>query len=134
MASQLSDAARAFLSAVRFGVLGVNRPDGPPHQSVMWYELQGDEIMMNTLVGRLKDGYLRRDARVSLCVEEGYDYVTVVGTVRLVEDQATAQADIARLARRYDDEEKAAAGIRRFQTQERVTLRMAIEQVTEHFD
>ena len=50
---------------------------------------------------------VRRDARVALCFEEGYSYVTVTGRVRLIEEQAVAQADIRHLALRYDGSERA---------------------------
>jgi PPOX class probable F420-dependent enzyme len=132
--NQLSERARAFLAEPRFGVLATINADGSPQLTTMWYELQGDEIMMNTLAGRLKDRNLRRDARVALCFEEGYQYVTVTGTVQLVEDQATAQADIAHLAHRYHPAERAAQMVEtQFARQERVTLRMTIERVSEHW-
>ncbi|KPV51780.1 pyridoxamine 5'-phosphate oxidase [Kouleothrix aurantiaca] len=132
--NQLSERARAFLAEPRFGVLATINADGSPQLTTMWYELQGDEIMMNTLAGRLKDRNLRRNARVALCFEEGYQYVTVTGTVRLVEDQATARADIAHLAHRYHPAERAAQMVEsQFSRQERVTLRMTIERVSEHW-
>ena len=132
--NQLSERARSFLTEPRFGVLATINTDGSPQLTTMWYELQGDEIMMNTLAGRLKDRNMRRDARVALCFEEGYQYVTVTGTVRMVEDQATAQADIAHLAYRYHPAEKAAQMVEtQFARQERVTLRMTIERVSEHW-
>jgi PPOX class probable F420-dependent enzyme len=132
MGEQLSEAARAFLAEPRFGVLGINRPGEPPHLSVMWFALEGDEIMMNTLVGRVKDGALREDPRAALCVEDGYRYVTLYGSVRMLEDRTTAQADIARLARLYEPEADAERMIANFRKQQRVTIRMAIERVAEH--
>jgi PPOX class probable F420-dependent enzyme len=134
MAATLSEQARSFLEAPRFGVLGTAREDGSPQLTVMWYALDGDEIMMNTTTDRAKAANLRRDPRVALCVEEGYSYITLYGTVRLVEDQATAQADIHRLAVRYWGQERADEAMQsRFGTQQRLTLRMTIERVVEHW-
>ena len=127
--STLTDEVRAFLLERRFAVLATINADGMPQQTVVWYELQGDEIMMNTAAGRLKDRNLRRDPRVSLCVEDDYRFVTITGQVRFVEDQATAQADIERLATRYDGAESAREQMARFSTQQRVTLRVPIEKV-----
>ena len=79
----LSDKARAFLAETRFAVLATINPNGTPQLTTMWYELQGDEIMMNTRVGRAKEQNLRRDPRISICVEDGYRYVTLSGTARL---------------------------------------------------
>lgn len=130
----LSPAARAFLEEPRFCVLADIGRDGVPHQTVLWYELQGDEIMMNTARGRAKDRNLSRDGRASFCVEDGRRYVTIVGTCTLNwEDQEQAQADIRALAVRYDGEEVAermATG--QFTKQVRETIRMTIERVDEH--
>jgi PPOX class probable F420-dependent enzyme len=130
----MSEQARAFLSERRFAVLGTNQPNGPPHLSVMWYELQGDEIMMNTATGRVKDHNLRNDPRITLCMEDAYQYVALSGTVELIEDQEIAQADILRLAVRYEGEERGEQmAASQFRKQQRVTMRMRIERVTEHF-
>src|SRR5690242_6084007 len=90
----LSDRARAFLEEKRFAVLATINTNGTPQLTTMWYELQGDEVMMNTKVGRTKEQNLRRDQRISICVEDGYRYVTLAGTARLIDVQPTAQADI----------------------------------------
>jgi len=119
--AKLSEAVRDFLLAPRFGVLATVAPDGRPRQSVMWYELVDDRtVLMNTAEGRAKLADLRRDPRASLCVPDGYRYVTVSGPVELIEDQERAQADIARLAVRYVGEREAEAWIPPFRSQRRV--------------
>jgi PPOX class probable F420-dependent enzyme len=130
---QLSPGARAFLDEPRFCVLATINADGTPQQSTVWYELRGDEIVMNTKWGRLKDRNLRRDARASVCVEDGYRYVAVRGFVTLVDDQSVAQPDIERLAVRYDGEAKAAEQVRnQFSQEQRVTIRLQIEHIKEY--
>lgn len=130
--AELSEKARAFLQEKRFAVLGTINPDNTPQLSTMWYELDGYEILMNTKVGRVKERNLRRDPRLSICIEDGYNYLTLAGTARLIDDQATAQADIMRLATRYHNPTKAEQMMRdRFSKQQRVTIRMAIERVVE---
>jgi PPOX class probable F420-dependent enzyme len=134
MATTLSDKARAFLEEKRFAVLATINRDGTPQLTTMWYELQGDEIMMNTADGRVKANNLRRDPRIAICLEDGYSYLTISGRVRLEADQAIAQADIQRLAERYHNPEKAAQMMRdQFSKQQRITLRLAIERVIEKF-
>jgi PPOX class probable F420-dependent enzyme len=133
MAAPLSEQIRAFLGQPRFGVLGTSREDGSPQLTVMWYDLDGDEILMNTTVERAKAANLRRDPRVALCVEDGYHYVTLYGTVRLDDDPATTQADIHRLAVRYWGQERADRAMEtQFGPQRRLTLRMTVERVVEH--
>lgn len=125
---QLSDQVRDFLRERRFAVLATIDETGLPQQTVMWYDLDSDEVLMNTARGRLKDRYLQRDPRASVCVEDSYRYVTIAGTVTLDDDPARAQADIARLARRYEGE-RADRMIANFEQEARVTMRLRIERV-----
>jgi PPOX class probable F420-dependent enzyme len=127
----LSENGRRFLGFVRFGELATINPDGTPHQTVMWYVLRGNEIVMNTARGRVKEWNLRRDPRLSLCVSDGYSYVTITGRATLVEDRATAQADIAALARRYENAEAAERAIREFEKQDRISIIVPIEHAVE---
>jgi PPOX class probable F420-dependent enzyme len=118
---------------VRFGVLATINRDGTPQQSVVWYDLQGDDILMNTRRGRLKDRNLVRDPRCSLCVEEENEYVTVRGTVTLIDEQERAQADIHRLAVRYDGPESADRQMRdQFSREERFTIILHPEKIEEY--
>ena len=129
MSAHLSDAERAFLeSGPRFCVLATINADGTPQQSVMWYELRGDTIMMNTEISRLKAKNLQRDTRASICIEEGYQYVTVSGTVSLDDSRETAQNDIYALARRYNTNFKE-GDYPAFAGQHRVTILLSIEKV-----
>ena len=129
----LSDDVRAFLEEKRFAVLATINADGSPQQTIMWYELQGDEIMMNTRDGRVKAGNFRRDPRASICVEDGYRGVTIQGTIRLIEDVETAQADIRRLAVLNHGPEKGnTMADTSFAKQRRLTIRLPIEHVIPH--
>ena len=68
---------------------------------------------------------------------DGYRWVGLTGTARPVTDQATAQADIAGMARRYhaDDPDKAERIIaNRFTQQERVSFRFRPDAVHDHLD
>lgn len=122
-----------FLKEARFGVLATIGADGTPHQSTVWYELQGDELMMNTKRGRLKDRNLRRDPRASLCIEDGYRYLALRGSITSIDDQTVAQPDIERLAVRYHGAAKAAEQVRdQFTHEERVTIRFRPEHIDEY--
>ena len=129
----ISETVRRYLQEKRFAVLATITPDGTPHQTVMWYELRGDTIMMNTRIGRIKETQLRRDARASVCVADGYSYVTIAGVVSLDDDPQTAQNDIRALAIRYHGEE---AGNRQademFSKQQRVSIYLPIQKIIVH--
>ena len=135
MARTLSEKSRAFLQENRFAVLATINVDGTPQLTTMWYLLEGDEIVMNTKVGRVKERNMRRDPRISVCFEDGYNYITISGNVEMIDDPQTAQADIARLATRYHGAEKARQQVEtQFSKEQRVTLRLKCERVVEDLE
>ncbi|HET8905848.1 MAG TPA: PPOX class F420-dependent oxidoreductase [Ktedonobacterales bacterium] len=126
----LQENVRAFIEQPRFGVLATINENGTPQQSVVWYDLVGNDILMNTRFDRVKDKNLRRDARASLCVADGYRYVTLEGEVEINDDQPTAQADILHLAIRYDGEESGnQQSAEKFSRQQRVTITLKVSKV-----
>jgi PPOX class probable F420-dependent enzyme len=129
MMEKLTPAIRAFLEEKRFAVLATVAAGGAPQQTVMWYLLEDDHVLMNTARGRVKDHNLRRDPRASICIEDGYRYVTIEGSIEMVADQEVAQADIVRLAIRYHGQAKGEAMASSFGQQQRVTLHLSIRHV-----
>ncbi|MEO7000959.1 MAG: PPOX class F420-dependent oxidoreductase [Ktedonobacterales bacterium] len=126
----LSEKARAFLTEQRFAVLATINADGAAQQTVMWYELRGDTILMNTAVGRIKNQNLRQEPRISICVSVGYTYVTISGTAQLIDDPQTAQADIRALAiLNHGQEEGTRQSEEQFSKQQRVSIYLPIERV-----
>ena len=136
----LPPGVHAFLEAPRFASIGTVDPDGGPRQAVVWYLLDGDELVINSADGRRWPANLRRDPRISLTVvdmSDGYNWIGLTGTVTaVVEDQAIAQADIAAMAHRYypNDPAKAETDIRRFVTQHRVSFRIAVSGIHDHLE
>ncbi len=126
----LTDDLRDWLMAeLRYPVLAINSADGPPSQSVMWFDLDPDRpdtVLMNTMVRRLKYRQLQEDPRVSLLFEAGLKWVAMRGTVELDADFDRALASIQDLARRYGAKPERYAG------QERVIIRMRVEKVIRH--
>ncbi|HJW20983.1 MAG TPA: TIGR03618 family F420-dependent PPOX class oxidoreductase [Candidatus Limnocylindrales bacterium] len=136
----LTDALRSFLGEPHFATIATIDPDGTPRQAVIWYTLDGDEIVINSAMGRRWPANLLRDARISIAItdhRDGYRWVGMSGRVTAVHDQATAQADIAAMARRYhaDEPDEAERLIRdRFERQERVSFRFRVGAVHDHLD
>lgn len=136
----IPDDIRAFLDDIRFATIATVDPDGGPRQAVVWYTVEGDEIVINSAVGRRWPANLVRDPRISFAVTDaadGYHWVAVRGLVMPVEDQPTAQADIAGMARRYhaDDPEQAERLIHgRFERQVRISFRIRVSRIITHFD
>jgi PPOX class probable F420-dependent enzyme len=136
----LSEPVRAFLDADRFATIATVDPDGGPRQAVIWYRVDGDSIVINSKAGRRWPVNLQRDQRTSVAIADqanGYRWVGLTGTVTVIDDQPTAQADIAEMARRYhaDDPEKAERLIHDgFERQQRVGFRIVIDAVHDHLD
>src|SRR5437660_10020286 len=132
---ELSEKARAYLREKRFAVLATLNKDGMPQLTTMWYLLEDDgTILMNTKVGRVKERNMRRDPRISVCVAEAYNYITLSGKVEMIDDPEIAQRDIFRLSSRYHGEEKAKRQMEnQFSKEQRVTLRLKPEHIIEYF-
>ena len=136
----LPEAARTFLTAPHFATIATLDPDGTPRQAVVWFTLDGDDLIINSAVGRRWPSNLVRDPRVAISVTDrldGYRWIGLSGSVAVIRDQATAQADIAAMARRYhaDDPPRAEALILdRFQAQERISFRLTIGSFHDHLD
>ena len=129
--SELTPAQRRFLEEKRFAVVGTRNPDGSPHLAVMWYLVDGGDIVVNSAQGRIKDRNLAADPRMSVLVEDGYRWLRVDSRARIEHDQAIAHADIRRLAARYyEDERKVEEAVRNnFSKQHRITYRLPIRRV-----
>jgi PPOX class probable F420-dependent enzyme len=129
--SELTPAQRTFLGEKRFAVVGSKNPDGSPHLAVMWFLLDGDDIVVNSAQGRVKDRNLAADPRMSVLVEDGYRWIRVDGRAAIEHDQTIAHADIRRLAARYyQDERRVEEAVKNnFSKQHRITYRLPIRRV-----
>src|SRR5438045_4522600 len=98
----LDDKARMFLDQPFVGEVTTLRADGSPHTTVVWVDVDTDEVIFNTAVGRAKERYLRKDPRASLIVvdpQDPYKWVAVAGSAELSTEGADAEID--KLAKKY---------------------------------
>jgi predicted pyridoxine 5'-phosphate oxidase superfamily flavin-nucleotide-binding protein len=63
---ELATHARTFLKELHFAALAKITVDGTPQLSESWYDLDGDEVFMNTVTGWLTERNIHRDPRVSM--------------------------------------------------------------------
>jgi PPOX class probable F420-dependent enzyme len=122
----------SFLASPRYATIATLNADGSVHQTVVWYLLRDDHLVLNSKVGRRWPTNLLRDARLSLTVEDGLDYVTLEGIVEAVDDQPQAQADIAEMARRYDPPDAAERAIAEFRRQQRISFHLRPQTMHTH--
>jgi PPOX class probable F420-dependent enzyme len=138
LTSPLPAHIRQFLDEPRFASVATVDDDGRPRQAVVWFLIEDDTIVINSLDGRRWPSNLRRDPRVSIAITDGVkqSWVGLSGSVEVVDDQAQAQADIAAMARRYEvtgDPPDAEELIeRRFSKQRRVSFRLRPTAIHDH--
>ena len=139
-AAVLPPRVREFLAAPRFASIATLDPDGAPRQSVVWYLLEGDTLVINSRVGRRWPTNLVREPRLAVSIidrADPYAWIGLTGHVEVVDDPDQSQADIAAMARLYhrDNPGKAERMIERtFQPQQRISFRIHIDAVHDHLD
>jgi PPOX class probable F420-dependent enzyme len=108
------------------------RADGRPHVAPVWFLLDGDCIVFSTGKGSVKGRNLRRDPRVSICVDsEAMPFVMVLieGTATLSEEPAALLDWATRLASRYVGPERAEEFGRRNGVPGVLLVRVAMDKV-----
>lgn len=103
MTDKLNDRQRELFEGKNMAHLATICPDGHPSVSVVWVDLEGDLIRINTAEGRLKTRNVRRDPRVGISIhEEENPYRTASVRGRVVEiTHAGADDHIDLLAKKY---------------------------------
>jgi PPOX class probable F420-dependent enzyme len=101
-----------FLKAPRHAIVGTNRIDGPPQLSPIWYIFQGGHFYISIGAGTAKHRNLKRDPRVSLCVDGGHPdarAVMIYGTAELIEGEDPWREEIRwQIIRHYHETEEEA--------------------------
>lgn len=86
-----------------FAHLTTLMPDGSPQASPVWIDVDGDEIVVNTAEGRVKDKNMKRDGRVAIsvtAVDNPYKAFMIRGHVTAHTTQG-GDAHIDKMAKKY---------------------------------
>jgi PPOX class probable F420-dependent enzyme len=92
------DERRQFVREHRTCVFGYARQADGPAMTIVYYVMDGDDLLVSTMAGRSKAKAVQRDPHVSLCVlDEKWPptYLQVYGTAALERDEDQA-ADMLR--------------------------------------
>jgi PPOX class probable F420-dependent enzyme len=107
MAMALPQSVRKILEDKAYGHVVTFYPNGNPQISMVWMDVEGDEVLFNTAEGRVKPQNLRRNPRVIVSVQDRNDpqsSMVIYGNAAVTEAGADAQID--KLAKRFLDAEK----------------------------
>ncbi len=102
----------AFLARMRDAILATIRKDGSPQATPIWYHWDGQVMRMSTTASTRKAHNVRRDGRVSVCVDDPMSgtYLTLFGRAEIVEgDPELVREESWPLLLRYFQEDEARA-------------------------
>jgi PPOX class probable F420-dependent enzyme len=103
LAKKLTETGIKLIDGKNFAYLATLLPDGSPHVTPMWVDHEGDMLLMNTAVGRVKQRNITRDPRVSITIVDSnnpYDRIIIHGRV-VDQTEQGAEAHIDKLAKKY---------------------------------
>jgi PPOX class probable F420-dependent enzyme len=121
----LTDEKKAFV------YLATLMPDGAPQVTPVWFNTDGEHILINTAQGRIKDRNMRARPQVALCIADPgnpYRYLQIRGKVVEFTTEG-ADAHIDTLAGKYTGTSKYTFGKT---GEKRVTYKILPEKVDAH--
>jgi PPOX class probable F420-dependent enzyme len=130
MTDTLTPATREIFAKKVLAHVATLGAEGEPHVTPVWVELDGDDIVINTALGRAKARNLANDARVAVSLTDPDNEYSVVAVRGKVIGFTTDGADevIDRLAQKY-------LGVDTYpfrrEGEVRVTVRIGIDRVAQ---
>jgi len=86
-----------------FAHLAIVLRDGTPHVTPVWFDYDGEHVIVNSALGRVKDKVLRRSGGAALAIsdpDDPYRYIQIRGKVVVVAEQG-AREMIDHLSHKY---------------------------------
>ncbi len=124
----ITEQARQLFKDRNFAFLSTLMKDGSPQVSPVWVDIDGDEILVNTAEGRVKQKNVSRDPRVGISVADSSNPYTMVTIQGKVTEQVTEGANnhIDLMSKKYLGVDKYPFAM---QGEKRVLLRIKPEKV-----
>ena len=128
MPLRLSEETLRLVQGKNFAFLAIVLPDGSPHVTPVWIDHEGDMLLVNTAVDRVKQKYAVKGTRVSIAIADQnnmYDRVVIHGRV-VDQTREGAEALIDKLANKYTGAKKYE---RSSPTEKRVTIKIEASRI-----
>jgi PPOX class probable F420-dependent enzyme len=127
MAVKIPESLKKVLEDKAYGHVITFNAGGKPEPTMVWVDVDGDEVLINTAEGRRKPENIRRDPRVIVSVQDRNNpqqYAVFHGKGRVTE--AGADAHIDKLAKRFLGLDKYTF---RQPGEKRVIVRVAVDRI-----
>jgi PPOX class probable F420-dependent enzyme len=125
-----------LLGTPRTTMLTTVRADGRPHVAPIWFDLDGEVLVISTSPNTVRAKNIRRDPRVSLCVDDPqppYAYVIIEGVAEITnpsDDQRLYWT--TRLSSRYRGDELGKLYGKRYADAGEVPIRITPTKIIAH--
>ena len=134
MAQQMTyEEYRSFmLDRARTAVLATVRADGRPHAAPIWFDLDDDILVFTTGENTVKARNMRREARVSLCIDEEeppFHFVVIEGEADLTSGHPDLLYWATRIGGRYMGSDRADEYGRRNAVEGELLVRVAPQKI-----
>jgi PPOX class probable F420-dependent enzyme len=127
MAVKIPQSLKKILEDKAYGHVVTFNAQGNPELTMVWIDVEGDEVLFNTAEGRRKPGNIRRDPRVIVSVQDRNNpqaYAVFHGKGRVTD--AGADEHIDKLAKRFLGADKYPF---RQPGEKRVVVRIAVDRI-----
>ena len=128
MAVKIPQSLQKILADKAYGHVVTFNAQGKPELTMVWIDVEGDEVLFNTAEGRRKPGNIRRDPRVIVSVQDRNNpqaYAVFHGKGRVTD--AGADEHIDKLAKRFLGADKYPF---RQPTEKRLIVRIVVNRIS----
>jgi PPOX class probable F420-dependent enzyme len=96
-----------LIKGKNFAYFGTISKNGYPHVTVTWVDTDGQNVIINTAMGRVKQKNAERDSKVSVTILDNATQAAYVFITGDVIEQRTdgADAHIDKMAKKYNDQD-----------------------------
>ncbi len=104
MSAAIPQSGRDLLARPIVVAFATANPDGQPQVTPVWASMEGDQVWINSAVGRRKDRNVRANPKVTvLCIdpENDFNWVEIRGEVVEFDESEAAIAHINKLSGQY---------------------------------
>ena len=104
MAASIPENVKDLLERPIVVAFATNNPDGQPQVTPVWASLEGDQVWINSSVGRRKDRNVRANPKVTVMIldpKNDFHWVEIRGEVVEFDDSDAALAHINKLSGIY---------------------------------